>query len=495
MPFPLISYRDPFHQLGGDFWDTVEPHPFRDVRLRYHQPELLAQLGMEGMDEEELLRYFGTFEPLPGRLHGPLAQRYIGYQFQVFNPHLGDGRGFLLAQIPATDGRLLDLGTKGSGTTPWSRGGDGFLTLKGGIREIIAAEFLHAMGVKTSRAFTLVEQEAKLWRGDEPSPTRSSILVRLGEGHVRFGTFERIYYLIREPAKQLQLMTRLADHVVADYYPHLMAAEGAERYLALFKEVASRTADTVAGWINAGFCHGVLNTDNMSMTGDSFDYGPWAFMQAYDPTFTAAYFDHSGLYGFERQPDAVYWNLAQLARPFSLLVPTSRLEEVLTTFPDLYRHALRRRLLLRVGFVDTSRDSDLKLLKATLELLRQSGCSFHGFFLMLRDRVACRGVEGGGPDLPVPGASGEYLQGFRTAWFTRWEEEPEGSRGEVSRRLYAHNPEVVPWRPEVERVWEAIDRGDDWKPFYQWLEKLRRPFISLRESASPRDLVPVRPVC
>lgn len=488
MPFPSLVYRDPFHQLGPDFWDPVRPHPFVNLRLRYHQPTLLAELGMGGVGEDDLLRHFGAFEPLPGHLHGPLAQRYIGYQFQVFNPHLGDGRGFLLAQVSTPGGRLLDLGTKGSGTTPWSRGGDGFLTLKGGIRELIAAEFLYGMGVKTSRPFTLVEQEAKLWRGDEPSPTRSSILVRLGEGHIRFGTFERLYYLVREPIKQLLLMTRLADHVVADYYPHLLPLQGEERYLALFGVVVTRTADMVAGWINAGFCHGVLNTDNMSITGDSFDYGPWAFMQGYDPNFTAAYFDHSGLYAFERQPDAVYWNLAQLVKPFSLLVPTTRLEEVLSTFPDVYRHSLRRRLLLRLGFVDGTTNEDLTLLKATLELLRQSGCSFHGLFLMLRDRVACRGVEGGGPDLPVAGASVKHLQQFRQSWWERWQGSSQAEQEQVLTHLYAHNPAVVPWRPEVERVWEAIDGGDDWRPLNAWLEQLRRPFILPKVSPNPQVL-------
>src|SRR5690606_5015887 len=183
---------------------------------------------------------FARFEPFEGSLPEPLALRYHGHQFRAYNPDLGDGRGFLLAQLrDGVDGRLLDLGTKGSGTTPYSRGGDGRLTLKGGVREILATEMLEALGVPTSKSFSLYE-----------------------------------------------------------------LADAADPYRALYGAIARRTVALTARWMVAGFVHGVLNTDNMNVTGESFDYGPWRFLPRYDPMLTAAYFDHSGLYAFGRQPEA-----------------------------------------------------------------------------------------------------------------------------------------------------------------------------------------------
>eukprot|EP01042_Synura_sphagnicola_P021030 gene21030-26706_t len=183
--------------------------------------------------------------------------------------------------------RLLDLGTKGSGTTPWSRGGDGRLTLKGGVREVLATAMLEALGVPTSKSFSLIETGEPLMRGDEPSPTRSSVLVRLSHSHIRFGTFERLAY-----HNDTETMTNLVAFVIENYYP------GCADAASLFDAVVSNSAKLAARWMAAGFVHGVLNTDNMNITGESFDYGPYRFLPYYLPGFTAAYFDHSGLYAY-----------------------------------------------------------------------------------------------------------------------------------------------------------------------------------------------------
>ena len=233
--------------------------------------------------------HFGRFEPLPGNQPAPLALRYHGHQFRVYNPDLGDGRGFLFAQLrEAGTGRLLDLGTKGSGQTPWSRTGDGRLTLKGGVREVLATEMLEALGVPTSRAFSLIETGEALMRGDEPSPTRSAVLMRLSHSHIRFGTFQRHAYLDRPRPDRRPRRPR--DRGLL---PGLGRAAGRP---AMLDAVVERTAGLTARWMAAGFVHGVLNTDNMNVTGESFDYGPWRFLPRNDPDFTAAYFDHSGLY-------------------------------------------------------------------------------------------------------------------------------------------------------------------------------------------------------
>lgn len=479
-----LRMESPFYQLGPAFYDPVSPGRFSSLRLRWKNPALLARLGADParVSEEELVAAFGSFSPLPQRAHPPLAQRYIGYQFQVFNSGLGDGRGFLLGQVRTPDGALLDLGTKGSGTTPYSRGGDGHLTLKGGIRELIAAEFLHAMGVKTSRPLSLVEHDAKLWRGDEPSPTRASILVRVGESHVRFGTFERHYYLSRDEQDRARNLAALADHVIECYYPTLRELPaGAPRYLALYEQVVARTARLVAGWIRAGFCHGVLNTDNMNIAGDSFDYGPFAFMAEYNPVFTAAYFDREGLYCFERQPEACRWNLEMLAVPFSVLAPKEALEERLSQYQRYYDEAFRAALLPRLGFVDQGTESCKALVRSTFTLLRLGRLDYHGFFGALRDAICSRGLEEKGPLCPPESFGREWggvraaLEEFQWAWRARLSHETQPPEV-IQQRLRANNPRYIPVRPEIERVWEAIDQRDDWEPLYTWMHQLQSPF-------------------
>src|SRR4051812_13862313 len=314
MPVSPAYRPDPkFPALGSEFADAVEAARFPKTILRYRNDRAAVTVGLDTLTDDEWVLHFGRFEPLPGNLDPPLAQRYHGHQFRVYNPELGDGRGFLFAQLREAGGdRLLDLGTKGSGTTPWSRSGDGRLTLKGGVREVLATAMLEALGVPTSRSFSLVETGEDLVRGDEPSPTRSSVLVRLSESHIRFGTFQRHAFFERADR-----ITALVDYAIGNYYPELEEAN--DRPAALLAAAVGRMARTTARWMAAGFVHGVLNTDNMNITGESFDYGPYRFLPFSDPNFTAAYFDQSGLYSFGRQPEAVFWNLQQLAGCLSLV--------------------------------------------------------------------------------------------------------------------------------------------------------------------------------
>ena len=198
MPPSPAAYRPSTRhgELGPDFYDIVEPAVFPEHVLRFRNRRWAARVGLDGLSDDEWIRHFGRFEPLPGSFERPLALRYHGHQFRTYNPYLGDGRGFLFAQLhDVRDGRLLDLATKGSGKTPWSRHADGRLTLKGGVREILATEMLEALGVETSKTFSLIETGEALERGDEPSPTRSSVLVRLSHSHIRIGTFQRFLYL------------------------------------------------------------------------------------------------------------------------------------------------------------------------------------------------------------------------------------------------------------------------------------------------------------
>ncbi|MFN3287358.1 MAG: protein adenylyltransferase SelO family protein, partial [Sphingomonadaceae bacterium] len=283
--------------LGSDFWDPVEPARFPAHMLRWRNDRAAGEVGLAGLDDAAWLDHFARFKPLPDTLERPLALRYHGHQFRVYNPDLGDGRGFTFAQGRNARGRLLELGTKGSGRTPWSRFGDGRLTLKGAVRELLATEMLEALGVETSRTLSIVETGEALHRNDEPSPTRSAVLVRLSHGHVRIGSFQR-----QAALERADNVERLARYVLAHLAGEEPPAAADALAVRLLDWVADNTARLAAAYMAAGFVHGVLNSDNINVTGESFDYGPWRWLPTFEPGFTAAYFDHSGLYAYGRQP-------------------------------------------------------------------------------------------------------------------------------------------------------------------------------------------------
>ena len=249
--------------LGDKIGDPVRAAEFPEHVLRFRNERWDKSIGLGGLDEKQWLDHFGRFDPLPENLDPPLALRYHGHQFRNYNPEIGDGRGFLFAQLRDHENRLMDLATKGSGTTPWSRTGDGKLTLKGGVREILATEMLEALGVDTSKTFSLVETGEKLERGDEPSPTRSAVMTRLSHSHIRFGTFQRIAF-----EKNESLMHQLVVYCLEHYYGGVKTDNPATE---LFAKTADKVAQLAGGYMTAGFVHGVLNTDNMNITGESFD--------------------------------------------------------------------------------------------------------------------------------------------------------------------------------------------------------------------------------
>ena len=415
-------------------------------------------MGLETLSDAEWIAHFGRFEPLPGQ-PGPIAMRYHGHQFRTYNPDIGDGRGFLAAQLRAADGRLLDLGTKGSGTTPWSRAGDGRLTLKGGVREVLAAAMLETLGVPTSRAFSLIETGEDLVRGDEPSPTRSAVLVRLSHSHVRFGTFQRAAFLQR--ADQIEI---LVEHARALYHPEVAAGDAP----GLLQAIVAATARLTARWIAAGFVHGVLNTDNLNVTGESFDYGPWRFLPRYEPGFTAAYFDQTGLYAFARQPEAVFWNLTHLAGCLKPVADAGPLTEALNGFGPAYLRELRAAFLMRLGVMSAGPDADQRLLDATLAFLREAGeaVRWEPLFFDWFAGPASPARALAGPRAHVYAGAG--FDAFRTALFTH---EPDRSERLEHPVFAAAQPEEM-LIDEVETIWAAIAADDDWAPFQAKLARL-----------------------
>ncbi|MXO89751.1 protein adenylyltransferase SelO family protein [Pontixanthobacter aquaemixtae] len=425
--------------------DPVSAADFPETQIRFRNNRHAATIGLAGLSDAEWIGHFGRFKPLKDNLPQPLALRYHGHQFRQYNPEIGDGRGFLFAQMRGSDGRLLDLGTKGSGQTPYSRAGDGRLTLKGGVREILATEFLEALGVNTSKTFSIVETGEALTRGDEPSPTRSSVMVRLSHGHIRIGTFQRLL-AIEEPEHMAQLVAYCLEHFPGPPPPDDAPGRD-EPAVQLMHQVVERLADLAASWMVAGFVHGVLNTDNMNISGESFDYGPWRWLPKWDPGFTAAYFDHNGLYAFGRQPEALHWNCGQLAVALRLLADAPPLIAAMERFGPLYMKAIARRWCWRLGVGQMSEDRDAQLVAICEKTMRESGEQPDAFFYKHRGG---RGAEG---------ELADALQGYAAMQ----SDHPYWHEGSPQSMLI----------DEVETLWSAIDQRDDWQPLQDKIAMLR----------------------
>jgi uncharacterized protein YdiU (UPF0061 family) len=445
MPFDPQAWRPEraLLSLGDTFWDPVTAADFPQTRLRFRNDRAAAEVGLAGLTDDEWVRAFGRFDPLPGTLPQPLALRYHGHQFRVYNPEIGDGRGFTFAQMRDDGGRLIDLGTKGSGRTPWSRFGDGRLTLKGGVREVLATEMLEALNVPTSRSFSLIETGEELERNDEPSPTRSAVLVRLSHSHIRIGTFQRLAYERDEAG-----MRTLVGYVLRNLY-----GEDEDDPVRLLDLVIGRTATLAARYMAAGFVHGVLNTDNINVTGESFDYGPWRFAPAWDPAFTAAYFDSAGLYAFGRQPEAIHWNAMQLAVALRTLVEAEPLIAVLETFPARYGEAITEAMLWRLGRRPRSPQEDTALVQTLERALVATGAPIDRTFFDAFAQV-------------LPAEYGAEWAELRTALGSY---EPRRDRAHP----YWSGEPCSMLIDEVEGVWSAIADRDDWGPLEAKVAKIR----------------------
>jgi uncharacterized protein YdiU (UPF0061 family) len=439
--------QSPINDVADFLADPVEAASFPKTILRYRNDRAAVEIGLEGLSDDDWLRHFGRFEPLPGNLPQPLALRYHGHQFRVYNPEIGDGRGFLFAQLQDGGGRWLDLGTKGSGQTPYSRFGDGRLTLKGAVREILATEMLEALGVNTSRTFSVVETGEELHRGDEPSPTRSAVLVRMSHGHIRIGSFQRLAYL-----KQDDELRRLTDYALRTYYG---SASGDP--IELIRHVVEGTAHLAASYMAAGFVHGVLNSDNINITAESFDYGPWRFAPTFDPNFTAAYFDHAGLYAFGRQAEAIQWDVVQLAGALRTIADVDAMIPELDRFGPLYREALVERFLWRLGVTPRGEAEDIQLVAAIEQALIESGIEIDRFFFEWSGGKRRVGSECYDADAFAPFREriAAYDQA-RSLDHPYWAGEPCSMHIE-----------------EVEAIWAPIAEHDDWSKLYEKVAQVR----------------------
>lgn len=463
--------------LDDAFYDRVTPARFPQHILRYRNNRAAATVGLDTLTDAEWEAHHARFEPLPGNLPEPLAMRYHGHQFRVYNPDLGDGRGFTYAQMRERgSGRLLEFGTKGSGETPWSRQGDGRLTLKGGVREILATEMLEALGVNTSKSFSLYETGEALYRGDEPSPTRSSVLVRLSHSHIRIGNFQRQAF-----HGEAQRIRELLDYCVTYLMPDLKDAAAADLPAAFLRKVVAGVARMGSQWLAAGFVHGVLNTDNTNIMGESFDYGPWRFLPTYQPGFTAAYFDHSGLYCFGRQLEALHWNLTRLGECLLLISEREPIVEALNSYSPCVEDELRKAYLARLNLKPQNADADDDMLRAFHVFLHDSQVPYEQALFDWYGGKAGRSRAAASP------VADKYAGEQFDAFVARLDGYEVAEPDRLDHDYFRRSTPVTMLIEDVEALWARIADHDDWTALAEKLAdiSMMREAYGLADKAAP----------
>ena len=445
-----IQLLSPYKFLSDKFHSKVNLVNFPETKIRFRNKnfEEFSQL-----DDTDWINLFGKFHSKYLPFNSNLAMKYHGHQFRVYNPEIGDGRGFTIAQFYKNK-KLYDLGTKGSGTTLYSRSGDGRLTLKGGVREVLCSSYLDAIGLNTSQSLSLIETGESLYRNDEPSPTRSSVLVRISHSHIRIGTFQ--YHAYHQENESLENLMKS----VGKYYFSFNDNENTA--LNFFSKVVKNCANLAASYNIFGFVHGVLNTDNINVTGESFDYGPYRMMEKYNPEKIAAYFDHSGLYKFSNQVDAIFWNIQQLASIMTLFLEEKLIIEELKKYIDLYNSEVLRLFFQRLGLQPNILDSNnQKLLKDFYEILIKSPYLYEEIYHDLR----------GGKE--KVNFQTELKQKYKNFNLDKIFENHELSN-DYDFKLLIKIPRETLLYDEIEKIWDDIDKKDDWSLFNQKIDSINR---------------------
>ncbi len=453
-------------RLGEPFYRKVMPTPVaRPELLAFNRP-LARELGLESLEGEAGVALLSGNHVPPGLT--PIALAYAGHQFGNFVPSLGDGRALLLGELAGERGPVA-LQLKGSGPTPFSRGGDGRAALGPVLREYLVSEAMAALAIPTTRALAAVATGETVVR-QRPHP--GAILTRLASGFTRVGTFQ--YFAFR---KNHDALRRLTDHVIDTHYPELAEAQAHERPLRLLDAVVERQADLVARWMAVGFIHGVMNTDNMAISGETLDYGPCAFMDRYrhDQLFSAI--DTVGRYAYGNQPVVAQWNLARLAETLLPLIdrhPERALklaEPIVLDFTARYRRHWLARMGAKIG-LEKVEEKDETLIETLLEAMERGGADFTLAFR----RLSALEREPGPADAAFTGLF-EMGAGIEP-WLQRWRNRLERERGDDPTRrarMEAVNPAIIPRNHRIEEVIAAAEAGD-LAPFHTLDEALRRPF-------------------
>ena len=367
-----LEFDPRFARLGEVFSVHIEPSPVEQARMVICSQDALALLDLPAStaDDPQLLQLASGGWRWPHTV--PRAMVYSGHQFGGYTPRLGDGRGLLLGEVVNSKGEHWDIHLKGAGLTPFSRTGDGRAVLRSSIREFLASEYLHTLGIPTSRALCVTDSTTMVWREHRET---AAMLIRLAPSHIRFGHFEYFYY-----NKNYAELARLQTHVLNDLYPQCLSSD--EPLAALLSAVVERTAQTIALWQAYGFCHGVMNTDNMSILGLTFDFGPYAFLDDFKQGHVCNYSDYRGRYAFNQQVAMGYWNLTAFAETLTRDVAVERLQEILDGYADLQQQAYLTAMRARLGLVGEQAE-DAVLIDKLLLQMEQSAVDYTLFFRQL----------------------------------------------------------------------------------------------------------------
>jgi uncharacterized protein YdiU (UPF0061 family) len=444
-----FAFDNTYAQLPDRFFARLAPVSVADPRLIKLNEPLAGQLGLDpdALSSPEGLAVLAGNRVPEGA--APLAMAYAGHQFGGFVPQLGDGRAILLGEILDPAGERFDIQLKGSGRTPFSRGGDGRAWLGPVLREYIVSEAMHALGIPTTRSLAAVATGEPVFReGVLPG----AVLVRVARGHVRVGTFE--YFAARQDTDGLR---QLADYVIARHYPEARTSD--RPYRALLYAVIERQADLVARWLAIGFIHGVMNTDNMSIAGETIDYGPCAFMDAYHPGTVYSSIDRGGRYAYGNQPRIAHWNLSRLAQSLLPLLDddvakaVQEAQAAIDGFAERFDRAYRACFQAKLGLVE-AHEGDAELIDTLLQAMSETGADFNNTFRALCD--AAEGVDG-----PFQAQIGENpaLDAWLARWQARLAEESADSAARATAMRRA-NPAVIARNHRVEAALDAAVAGD-----------------------------------
>ncbi len=473
-----------YARLPEHFYARLDPTPVLEPRLIRFNHALAAELGLDfaGLDDAALASIFSGNRVPPGI--EPLAMAYAGHQFGYFVPQLGDGRAILLGEARDRRGQRRDVQLKGSGRTPFSRNGDGRAALGPVLREYLVSEAMHALGIPSTRALAAVLTGEWVLR-EQRLP--GAILTRVAASHVRVGTFQ--YFFARG---QSDAVRELADYVIERHYPAVRS--DSRPYLALLRAISERQAQLIARWMHVGFIHGVMNTDNMALSGETIDFGPCAFMDSYDPATVFSSIDSSGRYAYARQPAIAQWNLARFAETLLPLIdPVSEravemATETLSEFAGRYEQFWLDGMRAKLGLASAASD-DADLVQGLLQAMQDAHADFTLTFRRLCDLAA---AESGAADTTRVLAAAAALRTLFAepsaieAWLVRWrarlrQDAPVPAARAAAMR--AANPAFIPRNHRVEQVITAAVERNDFAPFERWLSILTRPFDDQPEYA------------
>lgn len=469
---PRIHFDNSYARELEGFYVPWQPAKAPAPRTLFYHDALAHELRIAVRDADVANVWSGNALP-----HGatPIAQVYAGHQFGHFSPQLGDGRALLLGEVIDTHGVRRDIAFKGSGRTPFSRRGDGKAAVGPMLREVLISEAMHALGIPTTRALAVVATGEPVHR-EETLP--GAVLTRVAQSHIRVGTFE--YFAARG---EFDRVKKLADYTIARHYPSLQGDD--DRYAKLLREFAQRQAALIAKWMNVGFIHGVMNTDNMTLSGETIDYGPCAFMEAFDPAAVFSSIDTQGRYAYGNQPNIARWNIAKFAEavlPLMLKGEGASFEEeavalanqVLSDFPDWYAHAWLRGQRAKLGLSDiASAEEDAALANDFLQCLRESKVDY-----TLGYRALCDAADENTQPLTALFAASENKSSLQD-WLVRWRArlaQDVGATHERAKAMRGVNPVVIPRNHLVEAALKSASAASDMTKFDALLDAITRPF-------------------